>query len=165
MQFRAIYGQPIRGLVLSCLVLLTLSLGYNFNQEIKSDQHWASWDEGQQTRHGTARKPPRTRPTNKRFQSIEGTASHWTPECPVHGRAAAVRVATECMLPRPGHHVPACLRERAAQWAAMFTALRSKSNKTAPGQPPAKLRSCPHEKRRQKANAQSTASWATRSSC
>ena len=31
--------------VLSCLVLLTLSLGYNFNQEIKSDQHWASWDE------------------------------------------------------------------------------------------------------------------------
>ena len=35
---------------LSCLVLLTLSLGYNFNQEIKSDQHWASWDEGQQNR-------------------------------------------------------------------------------------------------------------------
>ena len=33
---------------LSFLVLLTLSLGYNFNQEIKSDQHWASWDEGQQ---------------------------------------------------------------------------------------------------------------------
>ena len=34
-------------LVLSCLINLITWI-YNFNQEIKSDQHWASWDEGQQ---------------------------------------------------------------------------------------------------------------------
>jgi len=42
--------RPCLGNVLSCLINLITWI-YNFNQEIKSDQHWASWDEGQQSLH------------------------------------------------------------------------------------------------------------------
>ena len=34
--------------VLSCLINLVTWI-YNFNQEIKSDQHWALWNKGQQS--------------------------------------------------------------------------------------------------------------------